>query len=173
MSATAFGPANRLDNFTTNSWLFPPETREVQFDEKWAFVIKKEKHRDPDDPADRLCGDCWDHVGFDAEQRLVVSVVPGERTAENVQKVVEDYQRRTEGTIPRLIATDEYAAYPEAILQAYGAEVVPEPTVRMMDPFACHTPPVFEPLPKITRLNTGIPTLSFACSTPPLMVVLP
>jgi IS1 family transposase len=113
---------------TTTSWLFPPQTREIQFDEKWAFVAKKEKHCDPDDPADRLCGDCWDHVAFDAEHRLVVSVVPGERTAENVRKVVEDYQRRTRGTIPSLITTDEYAAYPEAILEAYGEEVVPERT---------------------------------------------
>ena len=32
---------------------FSPETREVQFDEKWSFVAKKEKHCDPDDPTDR------------------------------------------------------------------------------------------------------------------------
>jgi IS1 family transposase len=112
----------------TISWLFPPATREVQFDEKWAFVTKKEKNCDPDDPADRLCGDCWDHVAFDAEHRLVVSVVPGERTAENVRRVVDDYRQRTGGTIPSLITTDEYAAYPEAILEAYGKEVVPERT---------------------------------------------
>src|SRR5579859_5193637 len=28
---------------TTNSWVFPPKTREAQFDEKWSFVGKKEK----------------------------------------------------------------------------------------------------------------------------------
>ena len=32
---------------TMTSWLFPPETREVQFDEKWSFVYKKEKNCDP------------------------------------------------------------------------------------------------------------------------------
>ena len=32
--------------------LFPPRTREVQLDEKWAFVGKKQAHCDPDDPAD-------------------------------------------------------------------------------------------------------------------------
>ena len=56
---------------------FSPQTREVQFDEKWAFVGKKEKHCDPDDPADDDRGDNWDHVAFDPEHRLVVSVVPG------------------------------------------------------------------------------------------------
>jgi hypothetical protein len=35
----------------TTSWSpFPPRTREVQFDEKWAFVAKKEANCDPTDP---------------------------------------------------------------------------------------------------------------------------
>ena len=60
------------------SWSrFPPRTREVRFDEKWAFVAKKEKNCDEDDPADDHKGDTWDHVAFDPESRLVLSVVPG------------------------------------------------------------------------------------------------
>ena len=55
----------------------------MQFDEKWAFVGKKEKHCDPEDPADAEQGDHWDHVALDPEHRLVVSVVPGKRTAAN------------------------------------------------------------------------------------------
>ena len=113
---------------TRNSWLFPPQTREAQFDEKWAFVAKKEKNCDPDDPADDRCGDHWDHVAFDPEHRLVVSVVPGERTAANVQALVQDFQRRTRGRIPKLITTDEYPAYETAILEAYGETVIPERT---------------------------------------------
>jgi hypothetical protein len=31
---------------------FSPQTREVQVDEKWAFVGKKQQHGDPNDPAD-------------------------------------------------------------------------------------------------------------------------
>jgi hypothetical protein len=75
--------------------LFPPRTREVQFDEKWSFVAKKEKNCDPTDPADDRKGDTWDHVAIDAESRLVVRVVPGERTSESVVAVVEDFKRRT------------------------------------------------------------------------------
>ena len=66
----------------------------MQFDEKWSFVGKKEKHCDRDDPDDDLCGDCWDHVALDAEHRLVVSVVVGQRTEENSQRLVEDFQQR-------------------------------------------------------------------------------
>ena len=113
---------------TTSSWLFPPQTREAQFDEKWAFVGKKEKNCDPADPADARQGDHWDHVAFDPELRLVVSVVPGERTAENVKELVQDFHSRTAGRIPNLITTDEYPAYETAILETYGETVVPERT---------------------------------------------
>ena len=117
-----------LANSTMNSWLFPPQTREVQFDEKWAFVGKKEKNCNPDNPDDATLGDNWDHVALDAEHKLVVSVVPGKRIKENIQALVNDFKQRTSGRMINLITTDEYAAYPDAILQAYGIEVVPERT---------------------------------------------
>jgi hypothetical protein len=69
---------------------FPPRTSEVQFDEKWAFVEKKQKTCDHGDPDDDRRGDDWDHVAFDPESRLVVSPVPGKRTAENVRILVQD-----------------------------------------------------------------------------------
>ena len=105
-----------------------PETRELQMDEKWSFVAKKEKNCDEDDPEDRFRGDCWDHVAFDPEHRLVVSVVPGERTAESVQELVGDVKERLDGRAPELITTDEYSAYEGAILEAFGTEVVPPRT---------------------------------------------
>ena len=70
---------------TTSSWLFPPQTREVQFDEKWSFVYKKQEHCDPLDPADAQRGDWWDHTAYDAEHKLVLCVVPGARTAEQAE----------------------------------------------------------------------------------------
>ncbi|HMB04312.1 MAG TPA: hypothetical protein VKP69_11320 [Isosphaeraceae bacterium] len=105
-----------------------PATREVQMDEKWSFVGKKEKNRDEDDPDDRFRGDCWDHVAFDPEHRLVLAVVPGGRTAEAVQELVGDVKRRLGGRTPDLITTDEYAPYRGAILETFGEEVVPPRT---------------------------------------------
>jgi len=105
-----------------------PETRELQMDEKWSFVAKKEKNCAEDDPEDQFRGDCWDHVAFDPEHRLVVSVVPGERTAESVQELVTDVKERLDGRVPELITTDEYSASEGAILEAFGTEVVPPRT---------------------------------------------
>jgi IS1 family transposase len=92
----------------------------VQFDEKWSFVAKKEKHCDPTDPDDDRCGDCWDHVAFDPEHRLVVSAVVGKRTYENARRVVHEFRERTDGRILNLVTSDEYSAYPGAIAEVYA-----------------------------------------------------
>ena len=105
-----------------------PATREIQMDEKWSFVAKKEKNCDEDDPEDQFRGDCWDHVAFDPEHRLVVSVIPGERTSESAEELVADVKERLGDRTPGLITTDEYAPYEGAILEAFGTEVVPPRT---------------------------------------------
>jgi IS1 family transposase len=117
-------------NSTTSSWLFPPSTREVQFDEKWSFVFKKQGHCDPNDPADDHKGDWWDHVAYDPEHRLVLCVVPGARDAESVEEVVDEVKQRTGGHVPDLMTSDDYPAYETAILNAYGQEVPSTPTGR-------------------------------------------
>ena len=126
--ATAAWPATTPRPPTTSSWPFPPRTTEVQFDEKWAFVAKKEANCDRADPADDHKGDYWDHVAFDPEHRLVVAVVPGARTIENTEALVEDFRRRTGGRLMNLMTSDDYPAYETAILHAYGETVTPPRT---------------------------------------------
>ena len=123
-------PATTPANSTRNSWLFPPRTVEVQFDEKWSFVGKKEKNCRPGHPDDLLCGDCWDHIALDPEHRLVVSVVVGRRTAEFSYALVEDFHRRPGGRLMNLMTSDEYPVYAEAIRAVYGQEVQPPRTGR-------------------------------------------
>jgi hypothetical protein len=110
-----------------SSWLFPPRTREVQFDEKWAFVGKKQKNCDPNDPDDAQCGDYWDFVAFDPEHRLVLAVVPGARSGENAAAVVEEVKRRVGGEPPALMTSDELPAYTTAIETTFGEPVAPPP----------------------------------------------
>ena len=81
------------------------------------------------DPADDRKGDYWDHVALDPEHRLVVSVVPGERTAENVEAVVEDFRRRTGGPAD---GPDHHRRLPglrgRRSCDAYGETVTPPRT---------------------------------------------
>jgi IS1 family transposase len=109
---------------TTSSWLFPPRTREVQFDEKWSFVFKKQKNCDPTDPADDHKGDWWDHVAFDPEHKLVLAVVPGARVSESVEEVVAEVKDRLGDRPPAVMTSDEYAAY-ETVIETTFSEVVP------------------------------------------------
>ena len=59
-----------------------------------------------------------------------MSLVVGKRTAEAVSAVVRDFRRRTGGRVMRLVTSDEYPAYPDAIRAAYGAVVTPPRTGR-------------------------------------------
>ena len=91
-------------------------------------MAKKEKNCNPADPADDRKGDTWDFVALAPENRLVVSVVPGERTAANAAAVVEDFKRRTGGRVRNWITSDGDSAYEPAILEAYGETVTPPRT---------------------------------------------
>jgi IS1 family transposase len=85
-------------------------------------VGKKEKHCDPQKVEDRQQGDNWDHLAFDPEHRLVISVVPGKRTEDKTHELVQDFKERTGGRIMNLMTSDELPAYKSAIAEAYGVE---------------------------------------------------
>lgn len=60
---------------------------------------------------------------MDAETKLLVSHIVGPRTAKLSGELWEDFVVRTDGVLPELITTDEYAPYRGAILNAYGTRV--------------------------------------------------
>jgi hypothetical protein len=113
-------------NSTTNWSLFPPQTGEVQVDEKWAFVGQKEASCDPLDPLDRLRGDDWDHTAVDPESRLLLCLVPGKRDGAVCEQLIREVHDRTAGRTDLLITSDEYAPYETAIREVYGVET-PQP----------------------------------------------
>ena len=76
------------------------DIKEAQLDEKWAFVGCKQKNCDPLDPADEDCGDQWDHTAVDVDSRMVVSLVVGKRTQDNLDHVVADFAARSGGSPP-------------------------------------------------------------------------
>ena len=110
---------------TTSSWLLPPRAREVQLDEKWSLVRKKQKNCDPSDPADDHQGGWWDHLAYDPEPRLAWAVVPGARAIENLERAVAEVKDRLGDRAAALMTGDEYAAY-EAVIAAASSEVVLE-----------------------------------------------
>jgi IS1 family transposase len=107
---------------TRNRWPFPPETREVQLDEKWGFVYQKESSCDPLDPLDRFRGDDWDHTAVDPEHRLLLALVPGKRDGAACKQLLQQVHGRTGGRTDLLLTSDEHAPYETAIREVYGIE---------------------------------------------------
>jgi IS1 family transposase len=81
---------------------------------------KKDKRCDPSKPEDRERGSYWDNVLIDAETKLIVSLVVGRRTYATARRAFADFYARTDGRLPLLITTDEYAAYFSVIVGLYG-----------------------------------------------------
>lgn len=77
------------------------DVEEAQFDEKWAFVDKKQKNCDSSNPEDDDKGDQWDHTAIDVGSRMVVSMVIGKRDGKALEEVVSDFAGRTGGSPPR------------------------------------------------------------------------
>ncbi len=67
--------------------------------------------------------------------------MPGARTIENTEALVEEFRRRTEGRLMNLMTSDDYPAYETAILHAYGETVAPPPTGKPGRPKSSHQVP--------------------------------
>ncbi len=81
---------------------------------------KKDKHCDPTKPADRQQGSFWDHVLIETQSRLIVTLVVGRRNLSTAYQAFLDFYRRTDGQLPPLITTDEYASYLTVLVSTYG-----------------------------------------------------
>lgn len=94
--------------------------RALQFDEKWAYTGKKQGHLTAqDDPA--VLGDHWDVTGLDPQTKLLVTLVPGKRTAETIRQAVADAASRLAVDAPQpALFTDGEPASVEAILDVFG-----------------------------------------------------
>ena len=61
----------------------------LQFDEKWSYVAKKQRHMTAMDDRSQT-GDYWDANSLDPQSKLLVSLVPGCRTTRTIHQVVAD-----------------------------------------------------------------------------------
>lgn len=92
----------------------------LEFDEKWGFVGKKQKNVEQTDDASEV-GDHWDVNCIDPQSKLLLTVVPGARTAESIRKAVGDAASRlAQGAAKPAIFTDGEPAYEKAVLEVFG-----------------------------------------------------
>jgi IS1 family transposase len=88
-------------------------------DEKWSFVAKKQPRCDLQDQADHVQGDCWDHIAFDPEHRLVLGVEFGKRSGTKILALLKRVKEQLQGRVPRLVTSDEFAPYARVLKQVW------------------------------------------------------
>lgn len=93
--------------------------RQLQFDELWGFVGKKERHVNPNDSPQ--LGDVWTFCAIDADTKVVPSFKVGKRDGATANAFVSDVAGRLTNRVQ--ISSDALRAYVEAVELAFGAEV--------------------------------------------------
>jgi hypothetical protein len=94
--------------------------RRVQCDEIWSFCYAKEKNV-PEDKKGTGAGSIWTWIGIDADSKLILSYLCGERDASWACKFMEDLASRVTTRIQ--ITTDGHRSYAEAVEGAFGMSV--------------------------------------------------
>ncbi len=98
---------------------------ECQLDELWSFVHTKEQHLAH---AKLICesyGDAWVWIAFAPVWRLVVAFVVGKRTQEHADLLLARVRAVTDEHVP-FFTSDQWGAYDEALLKAYGEWYQPQ-----------------------------------------------
>jgi IS1 family transposase len=99
-------------------------SKRVQVDEIWAFCYAKERairqnskilERNPD------AGDVWTFTAIDADSKLCLSFLVGDRTAANAFSLMSDVKSRVSDRIQ--LTTDQLTIYMKATGQAFGRDV--------------------------------------------------
>ena len=92
---------------------------EVQVDEFWGFVCKKEYNLTDEEKLSEEFGDIWTYTAIIPDNKLIFAHLSGKRTYDNTRKFISLIRKRSVGTVP-YFTSDEYEGYSEAILSVYG-----------------------------------------------------
>lgn len=95
------------------------EVKECQLDEMWSFIGKKEKNLDPIEKLQKILGDAWIWIAFDAINKITLAYNIGKRTLPYAISLIEDVKRVTK-RIPDLFSSDQLDQYTKALLYVYG-----------------------------------------------------
>jgi IS1 family transposase len=91
----------------------------IELDEVWSYVGKKQRRMTADDSEEK--GDQYVFTALDAVHKAILAYRIGKRTRENTHAFVADLRQRVLNR-PQ-ISSDAFVSYPEAIEEAFGADV--------------------------------------------------
>lgn len=95
--------------------------KHIQCDEIWSFVYAKAKNVPPSKRGQFGYGDVWTWTAIDADSKLVVSFMVGNRDLRTARIFVDDLRERVASRVQ--LTTDGLKVYLDAVEGAFGADV--------------------------------------------------
>jgi IS1 family transposase len=95
--------------------------KRIQCDEIWAFNYCKQRAVATAKAAPADAGDIWTWTGIDADSKLIVSYLVGDRSGQAAIELMDDLRSRLTNRVQ--ISTDGHRAYLEAVEGAFGGDV--------------------------------------------------
>jgi len=92
----------------------------AQCDEVWSFIYAKQKNVTEEQMANGA-GDCWTWTAIDADSKLIISYMFGDRGASTAQAFMQDVASRISNRIQ--LTTDGHRVYADAVEDAFGSEI--------------------------------------------------
>lgn len=96
-------------------------SKRVQADEIWAFCSSKERNVAPENKGVLGHGDVYTWTAMDADSKLMISYLVGQRTPDDAKRFVLDTASRVAGRVQ--LTTDGHKAYFEAVADAFHGKV--------------------------------------------------
>ncbi|HML29738.1 MAG TPA: IS1 family transposase [Hyphomicrobium sp.] len=97
------------------------KAKRVQCDEIWSFCYAKEKNVATAKTPAYEAGDVWTWTAIDADSKLIVSYMVGDRGAQTANYFMDDVADRLDGRVQ--LTTDGHKAYLDAVAGAFGKDV--------------------------------------------------
>ena len=104
----------------------------IQCDEIWAFNYCKQRTVASAKSAPADAGDIWTWTGIDADSKLIVSYLVGDRSGDAAIELMDDLRARLANRVQ--LSTDGHRAYLEAVEGAFGADVDYAQIIKMYGP---------------------------------------
>ena len=96
-------------------------TKKIQCDEIWAFCYAKQQHVPAAKKLVEGAGDVWTWTAIDADSKLIVSWLVGNRDGETAAVFIKDVKARLANRVQ--MTTDGLKAYLQAVEDAFGADI--------------------------------------------------
>lgn len=96
-------------------------SKRVQCDEIWSFCYAKERNVATAKAAPAEAGDLWTWTALDADSKLMISWLVGDRDAEHANEIMQDVASRLTGRVQ--LTTDGHKPYLQAVEGAFGADI--------------------------------------------------